>query len=111
MVANLAAGWVSCLDESMLKWVNKYTCPGFVMCLQKPWPLGNEYHSIACCDSGIMYAIKMVEGKNVPPDLPEKQYAHLGVTVGLLLRLTSSIWNTGKVVVLDSAFCVLRGNF
>jgi hypothetical protein len=32
-----------------------------------------------------------------------------GKTVGLLLRLTRSIWNTGRLVILDSGFCVLKG--
>ena len=27
--------------------------------------------------------------------------------MGLLLRMTKSIWNTGRVVILDSRFCVL----
>jgi hypothetical protein len=29
--------------------------------------------------------------------------------VGLLLRMTRSIWNTGRVIILDSGFCVLSG--
>ena len=31
-----------------------------------------------------------------------------GSTVGLLLLVTKIIWGTGRVVVLDSGFCVLR---
>ena len=23
-------GWITCLDESMLTWTNKFTCPGFM---------------------------------------------------------------------------------
>ena len=33
--------YISCLDESMMKWVNKYTCPGFMFVPHKPWPFGN----------------------------------------------------------------------
>jgi hypothetical protein len=32
-----------------------------------------------------------------------------GKTIGLLLRLTKPVWGTGKVVILDSGFCVLKG--
>ena len=37
-------GWITCLDESML--TNKFTCPGFMFVPQKPWPFGNEDHTI-----------------------------------------------------------------
>jgi Transposase IS4 len=38
-----------------------------------------------------------------------KEYEEKGKTVGLLLRLTKLLWSTGKIVVLDSGFCVLKG--
>ena len=31
-----SAGWISCLDESMSKWVNEYTCPRFMCMACKP---------------------------------------------------------------------------
>lgn len=102
-------GWISCLDESMSKWVNKYSCPGFVVVPRKPWPYGNEYHSIACGVSGVMYAVELVEGRDEPSERPKKKFSELGKTVGLLLRLTKPLWSTSKVVVLDSGFCVLKG--
>lgn len=100
--------WVSCLDESMSIWLSKWTCPGWIFCPRKPHPFGNEYHSICCGQSSIMYAIEMVEGKDEPKEL-KIQYQQHGKTSGLLLRLTRSIWGRGKVVILDSGFCVLRG--
>ena len=60
------AAWISCLDESMLKWNNQCTCPGFIMCPPKPWPLGNECHAMACGISGILHAMEIVEGKDEP---------------------------------------------
>ena len=33
----------------------------------------------------------------------------MGKTVGLLLRLTKSIWHSSRLVILDSGFCVLKG--
>ena len=50
----------------------------------------------------------MVEGKDEPSEKP-KEFSEKGKTVSLLLRLTKKLWGTGKVVVLDSGFCVLQG--
>lgn len=101
--------WISCLDESMSKWVGKYSCPGFMCVPRKPWPLGNEYHTIACGTSGVLYQMELVEGRDTPKRAPPKEYSEMGKTVGLLLRLTKPIWGSSRVVVLDSGFCVLKG--
>ena len=101
--------WISCLDELMSFWTNIYSCPGFMFVPRKPWPFGNEWHTICCATSGVMYAIELVEGKDRPRELGSPEYDnHGGKTVGLLLRLTKQLWNLGKVVVLDSGFCVAR---
>jgi hypothetical protein len=63
-------GWVNCLDESMSVWTNQWTCPGWMFVPRKPHPMGNEYHSLCCGLSGIMYAIKLVEDKDRPRQLP-----------------------------------------
>jgi hypothetical protein len=109
MLEQFMPGWISCLDESMSKWLNRYTCPGFMVVPRKPWPIGNEYHTIACGVSGILYAMEIVEGADEPRQRPRKEFENLGKTVGLLLRLTKSLWGTGKALVLDSGFCVLQG--
>ena len=104
-------GWVSCLDESMSPWTNKYTCPGHMFVPRKPWPLGNEYHSICCCTSGVMFAVELVEGKDRPKEIDPPKYSDVtkkGSTTSLLLRLCESIFHIGMVVILDSGFCVLR---
>ena len=101
-------GWVSCLDESMSVWTNRWTCPGWMFVPRKPHPMGNEYHSICCGISGIMYAIELVEGKDRPGQLPPKKYHDKGKTAGLLLRLTESIAYSGRVVIMDSGLCVLQ---
>eukprot|EP00559_Dactyliosolen_fragilissimus_P002711 CAMPEP_0184872744 /NCGR_PEP_ID=MMETSP0580-20130426/41459_1 /TAXON_ID=1118495 /ORGANISM="Dactyliosolen fragilissimus" /LENGTH=665 /DNA_ID=CAMNT_0027375583 /DNA_START=1012 /DNA_END=3007 /DNA_ORIENTATION=+ len=101
--------WVSCLDESMSIWFNRYTCPGWVYCPRKPHPYGNEYHTICCGLSGIMYAMEIVEGKDRPKDQPTDSNDRLvGKTGALLLRLCESLYTSGKVVILDSGFCVLK---
>ena len=76
---------------------------------QKPHPMGNEYHSICCGLSGVMYAIEMVEGKDKPVERQNGTNQNHGRTVGLLLRLCKSIYGRGMVVILDSGFCVLKG--
>ncbi|KAL7474259.1 hypothetical protein ACHAW6_000238 [Cyclotella cf. meneghiniana] len=65
--------WLSCLDESMNSWLDKF-CPGFMSVPQKPHPLGNEYHSIADGNNGkpVMWRIKLQEGKDHPKDATGK---------------------------------------
>ena len=101
------AGWVSCLDESMSIWTTKWTCPGWMFVPRKPHPKGNEYHSICCSLSGIMYGIELVEGKDRPSQRGRDEYYEKGKTASLLLRLCKPLFATGKVVILDSGFCVL----
>ena len=101
------AGWVSCLDESMSIWTTKWTCPGWMFVPRKPHPKGNEYHSICCSLSGIMYGIEIVEGKDRPRERGRDEYHEKGKTASLLLRLCKPLFATGKVVILDSGFCVL----
>ena len=101
------AGWVSCLDESMSVWTNRWTCPGWMFVPRKPHPMGNEYHSICCSISGIMYQVELVEGKDRPKEIRKVEFEEKGKTSGLLLRLCKPLFGTGKVVILDSGFCVL----
>lgn len=105
---NFSPGWACCLDESMMEWTSKYTCPGFMFVPRKPHPFGNEWHSICCGISGIMFAVELVEGKDRPATL-KHEHEEKGKTVGLLLRLTKRLNGSGKVVILDSGFCVLKG--
>ena len=109
MQQNFTPGYVNCPDESMSVWTNKFTCPGFMFVPRKPWPFGNEYHSMCCCTSGIMWGIEMVEGKDHPQQLGCPQHDNLGSTVGLLLRILTPIFFKGFIVILDSGFCVLKG--
>ena len=48
---NYLPSWLSCMDESMSPWTNKY-CPGYMFVPHKPHPFGNEYHTIADDDQG-----------------------------------------------------------
>ena len=102
--------WANCLDESMMEWLNMYTCPGFMCVGRKPHPFGNERHTICCALSTILYRAEIVEGKDHPSELGPKKYQDLGgPTVGLMLRMTKPIHGSGKVVIMDSGFCVAKG--
>ena len=57
----------------------------------------------------MLFGLELVEGKDAPAEMKEKEGDNKrGKTVGLLLRLTLLLYNTGKVVILDSGFCVLK---
>ena len=84
---------------------------------RKPHPFGNEYHSIADGDHGrpIMWRIKLQEGKDRPrkedgtwafPSEFEPKHTKSSV---LMLDMTKPIHNTGKIVTMDSGFCVRTG--
>jgi hypothetical protein len=54
-----------------------------------------------------MYAIELVEGKDRPREVPPPKFSQFGKTARLLLCLTDSIHHLGRVVIMDSGFCVL----
>ena len=64
--------WMNCIDESMSKWVNEYTCPGFMFVPHKPWSFGNEYHEAGGAESDIIWALELQEGKDQPPQANSK---------------------------------------
>ena len=96
MVENFVPGYVNCLDKSMSIWTNKFKCPGFMFVPCKPWPFGNEYHTIGCSTSGIIWGIDLVEGKDHPRALGQQEFNNMGSsTVGLLLRMLAPIFHKG----------------
>jgi len=115
--------WLNYLNESMNSYLDKH-CPGFMSVPRKPHPLGNEYHSIGDGDDGkpIMWRIKLQEGKDRPKDAAGKwafpsefegknantnrKYTK---TSTLMCIMTKPIHDTGKVVSMDSGFCVTVG--
>jgi len=54
-----------------------------------------------------LFDFEMVEGKDCPRELGAPEFDEAGKTGGLLLRLTKSMHNSARYVVLDSGFCVL----
>ena len=62
---------------------------------RKPHPFGNEYHTIACCDTHIIFFVELVEGKDRPtvgPDTEVEFVDEWGKTGALVAWLTRPIW-------------------
>eukprot|EP00548_Thalassiothrix_antarctica_P012229 CAMPEP_0194154998 /NCGR_PEP_ID=MMETSP0152-20130528/62825_1 /TAXON_ID=1049557 /ORGANISM="Thalassiothrix antarctica, Strain L6-D1" /LENGTH=148 /DNA_ID=CAMNT_0038861527 /DNA_START=890 /DNA_END=1336 /DNA_ORIENTATION=- len=57
--------------------------------------------------------VELVEGKTRPTELGPKKFNMITgselKTVGLVLRMTKSMYYSRRVVIMDSGFCVLRG--
>jgi len=111
---NYSPSWLGCLDESMSTWLNKF-CLGFMHVPRKPNPNGNEYHTIADGDQGrpIMWRMKLQEGKDRPKNGNQwafpSEFSGYPPTATLMLEMTKPIHNTGRVVSMDSGFCVTAG--
>ena len=88
MAENFLPSWINPIDESMSKWVNEYTSPGFMFVPRKPWHFGNEYHDAGCPKSDIIWQVELREGKGCPQHLGNKENDDKGKTVGTLLHLT-----------------------
>mmetsp|Transcript_1932 Transcript_1932/g.2699 ORF Transcript_1932/g.2699 Transcript_1932/m.2699 type:complete len:119 (-) Transcript_1932:341-697(-) len=58
--------------------------------------------------SKVIFQVELVKGKDPPPEEGPQEYNKLGKTVGLLLCLIKGMWGSGKIVVLDSGFCVIK---
>ena len=109
MAAHFDPSWVSVLDESIQEWINHYTCPGWMFVPCKTQPSGNEYHTITCAKSKVIYNVRIVEGKDRPRVMGKKESEEKGVTASLMVRMKKQFWGTGKVVVIDRGFCVMEG--
>ena len=88
MAENFLPFWINVIDESMCKWVNEYTCRGFMLVPRKPWPFGNEYHDAGCAESDIIWQVELREGKDHLQHLGNTENDDKGKTVGTLLHLT-----------------------
>ena len=52
--------------------------------------------------------MELLEGKDVPKDRHVLEFSSCAKTTALLLRSCESMFSTGKVIILDSGFCVLK---
>ena len=101
------AGWLIVLDKSMVVFLNKYA-PGWTVVKRKPHPMGNEYHTTACCNTKIIFHIEIVEGKDQPKEGPHatgKFEEEFGSKMGaLVVRMMEGVRGSGRCVILDSGF-------
>ncbi len=57
-----------------------------------------------------MLNVEMVEGKDHPRELGASEFDdHGGKTVGLLVQMLKKYFSSGRYVILDSGFCILKG--
>ena len=58
-----------------------------------------------------MYRWDLVEGKDSSKELvsPEFESGPLTSTMALVWRITKPVWVTGKMVIMESGLCVLKG--
>ena len=60
--------------------------------------------------SGILFVAELVEGKAHPCQAGPLEFKDLnGKTAGLFLRMMKSYFSTGRYVIINSSFCVLKG--
>ncbi len=55
-----------------------------------------------------MFWVELVEGKDWEQELGWMEFEEKGNTVGLMLQMSRNLWNTGKVVTMDSDFSVSK---
>ncbi len=89
------------------------------MCVsRKPHPLRNKYHTICNGDQGhpILWQAEIVKSKDCPKKENGKcafpckfEEASNMKTLALMLWMTKLIHGQGKVVMMDSGFCVAAG--
>ena len=63
-----------------------------------PHTFENEYHTIACEKSKVIYNFEIVEGKDRPIVIGKKEFGEKGATDGLMVRVKK-----------DRGLCVLEG--
>jgi hypothetical protein len=81
MADNYSPGHLVCVDESMVVWAGD-SAPGWMVVSRKPHPIGNEYHTIACATTKIIFHAELVEGKDRPATMPSPLFSELGKTTG-----------------------------
>ena len=66
--------WVSVIDESIQEWINRYNFTGWMFVPRMTHPFGNEYHTIVCAKSKVIYNVQIVEGEDRPRKMGRKEF-------------------------------------
>ncbi|KAK3252459.1 hypothetical protein CYMTET_38242 [Cymbomonas tetramitiformis] len=90
------------IDESMIKWLSRYLCPGWVKVGRKPDSMGHELKTLVDSTSRILFQFELQEGKEY--DNRKKFVAEYGATCAMVLRMLEPFKSTGRIVIGDSWF-------
>ena len=89
MVAHFDRLWVSVLDYSIQEWVDRYTFPGWMFVPRKPHPFRDNYHTVTCAKSKVIYIVEIVEEEDGPRLMGKKELEDKGETTGLVVRIVN----------------------
>lgn len=95
-------GYLLCIDESMIKWLGRNRCPGWMKVGRKPDSIGHELKTMACATTRIMFSFELQEGKSL--DRAKEYVAEYGAQTALTLRMLKRFVGTGVVLIADSWF-------
>ena len=91
-------------------WHSRWIYPIWILCPRKTHPFGNVWYTNFCALSGILFGVELVEGKAHPCQYGPLDFDKLdGNTVILLLLMMNNYFSTGRYVILDYGFYVLKG--
>ena len=100
------------VDECMSSWTgceatfNAYGMPHKTKIARKPEGVGAELKALACGSTGILLKLEIMEGKDANR---QKLYsAEYGEGTAVVLRLSSSLFGSGRIVHADSAFSSVK---
>ena len=83
--------------------------PGWVFLPRKTHTFGDEWHTILCAMSVVVFFVDFVEGKDRPTERGNPEFvSEYGANGGMMMRMTNTLFGTGKAVLVDSVFCVLK---
>ena len=81
----VSAGWLLCLDESMVEWQGR-GMPGLMVVPRKPTPLGLEIHTMCDALSGILVNFEVYEGKTA---MEAKEFVGAKTDIGEINKSTA----------------------
>ena len=96
------------LDESVMFWLTRATCPGWMFLPRKPWPFGGEWHTISDKPNCIIHRVEYSQGRDRPVGVTKEFEREAGKGIcSMILRLCKPLFGSGRTIHLDSGFCVL----
>lgn len=104
MVEKYSPSWLVCVDESMTPWYYPGDCPAWVIMKDKPTSRGMEFHTTADHSTKVIFRVEPVRD----PEATRFQDVCSDRVSALTLRMTEPLFQSYRVVVLDSFFGTLE---